>query len=388
MDNWQVAQNYIVAAAIAGTVGGYYYYTANQRKPNRTGSSGGLNTKRSEGELRERGSRRNTRDRNGLDAKQSNAQSDNNATVKKRKAKAETQSKERETVDIKHDEKPTKESDISTAAFAQQMLQARQGADLSSSKKKEIRVKTVKPRILPAGSPGLSAEPDTEGDEGTQDAGDVSDMLEPRAAGPSTLRITASEKPQIQRAQRQQKQEVVESKKQRQNRRKIEERKALQEQDERERKALEEKQRRTAREARGEPAKNGLTRPPTSSAWEKGNANNVPPVGNAQLLDTFDVESTSSSNGGMEASTAATSTTEGEHGPSEEDQMAVAITQSGAESGWTTIATAKRNKKQASNGDIAATMKRENTSKPGANGQVKTGGFAALDTNDTDEWEA
>ena len=98
---------------------------------------------------------------------------------------------------------------------------------------------------------------------------------------------------------------------------------------------------------------------PTSNAWaDRAPAISDPnsaPVGNgttAPLLDTFEIESNSSSNGGLEASTTATSTTSAganqwDHDlPSEEDQIAQAVRQSEDESGWTTVAQPKKQKKK------------------------------------------
>ena len=158
---------------------------------------------------------------------------------------------------------------------------------------------------------------------------DVSDMLEPTSAGPSSIRITGEEKQKKKAPKKQE--EPAETKKQRQNRKKVEERKAAREDDERERKQLEEKQRRSAREARGEPAKNGLgvAPAPANNAWT-----NAPPaaatngathVQPTTLLDTFDADTTSttSSNdfnhGGRSPAKAASLSSA--NLPSEEEQM-------------------------------------------------------------------
>jgi len=127
----------------------------------------------------------------------------------------------------------------------------------------------------------------------------VSDMLEAPAPGPPVLRLTESTKPQRSSAPKQSKAiEAQETKKQRQRKAKREAEKTAHEQAEKERRALLEKQLRTAREARGEPAKNGVPvpAPPKSNAWTKpaNDQENVStPVGEASrsnipLLDTFD----------------------------------------------------------------------------------------------------
>jgi hypothetical protein len=310
------------------------------------------------------------------------------------------------------------EMDMSTKQWAEQMLQARKGQDLTSTKNKEQRVKTVKQRSA-VNTPNLSSGSSQADDDASParspelKAGDVSDMLEPVASGPSVLRVTAPSKPQKEKVVRQKKEEDVETKKQRQNRQKAEERKLQQEADERARKILEEKQRRAAREARGEPARNGMqtSKPPTTNAWTAKPANGTPtpPATNvshtAPLLDTFDVESNSSSNGGLEASTAATSTTSGGRKswdlelPSEEDQLAQAMRQSEDESGWTTVAQPKKQKKKTVTVEAEPVLtNKTNISavKPTTNG--KPTGFQALDVqyaqrtdadpNDASNWDA
>jgi len=243
-------------------------------------------------------------------------------------------------------------------------------------------------------------------------AGDVSDMLEPEPARPTVMRVTSSSKPQKEKVARQSKEDVVETKKQRQNRQRAEERRLQHEADEKARKALEERQRRTAREARGEPAKNGIqtSKPPANNAWTaksgaSANGTPTPPAANAShtapLLDTFDVESNSSSNGGPEASTAATSTSSA-HWASEEEQLAQAMRQSEDESGWTTVAQPKKQKKKtlvAESGSIEPVVANKTNilpAKPTTNG--KPVGFQALnveyeqradaDPSDASNWDA
>jgi hypothetical protein len=175
----------------------------------------------------------------------------------------------------------------------------------------------------------------------------VSDMLEPQAAR-QILKIGASEKPvkaakpQLQRSETQEK-----TKKQRQNERKKEEAKAAREAAEEERKKLLEQQRRTAREARGEPARNGLqqAQAPTSNPWSRPatQAAAAPTVPhNGQLLDTIDNVSTASSS---EAATNGTAPTPDSMSysnlPPEEDQMRMAM----EDSAWTTVPKGKKNKK-------------------------------------------
>lgn len=390
MDGWQVAQNYIVAAAIGGAVGGYYYYTANQKKPNRTGSLNAITPRRSETDLRGRNIRRNTQDRSTTGTPDSRQSS---AGTRKRKTRADgvQQPKHQPSLEVIED-KPTKESDMSAAQFATKMQQARQGTNLQTTKTKDTRVKTVKPRAAANSSAVSLDEPQSP----QVSAGDVSDMLEPTAPAPNTLRITAPTEPQRVKMPRQPKQEeVVETKKQRQNRKKVEERRALREESEAERKTLEERQRRTAREARGEPAKNGIpvSRAPLNNPWEQRDVAAGASVQAADtngahsvMLDTFDAESTSSSNGGPGVSTAATSTTSGEqprYDPAlEEEQLAAALKQSNEESGWTTVsAPVKKSKKKTGELDSGAATPMTEQGKAAGKGQARSGAYAALGTD-------
>lgn len=175
----------------------------------------------------------------------------------------------------------------------------------------------------------------------------VSDMLEPQAIR-QILKIGATDKqarpakPQQQRSETQEK-----TKKQRQNEKKKEEAKAAREASEAERKKLAEQQRRTAREARGEPARNGLqsAQAPTSNAWNRPAAQAAPaaaaPVG-GQLLDTIDNVSTASSSEAATNGTAPTpDSTSYSNLPSEEDQLRLAL----EDSAWTTVPKGKKAKK-------------------------------------------
>jgi hypothetical protein len=192
----------------------------------------------------------------------------------------------------------------------------------------------------PATSPSVSAPQNPSGRN-------VSDMLEPQAIK-QILKIGASEKqarpakPQQQRSETQEK-----TKKQRQNEKKKEEAKAAREAAEAERKKLAEQQRRVAREARGEPARNGLqsAQAPTSNAWSKPVAQAAPAAAaptNGQLLDTIDNVSTTSSSEAATNGTAPTpDSTSYSNLPSEEDQLRLAM----EDSAWTTVPKGKKVKK-------------------------------------------
>ncbi|KAK0931715.1 hypothetical protein LTR29_016191 [Friedmanniomyces endolithicus] len=407
MDTWQAAQSWILFTGVVGSLGAYYYYSQCG-----TGSAAKPRLERRAIAADSRG-RKQSVERVDRDTKgNSKKTADGKDQGKKRKvAKPEpVQSQPAPEIIVQQDGREEKE-DMSNKKFAEQMSKARKGADFSGPKGKENRIKTAgvdaDDDMSPAASPALPA-------------GDVSDMLEPTAKGPSVLRLTAPSQPAKPKVVRHSKEEEVETKKQRQNRMKKEQQRAERGEDEKARKALEEKQRRTAREARGEPAKNGIpvSKPPTNNAWTgpKPTTSEATPAVNGNgptngpLLDTFDAESTASSNGGPEPSTAATSTTEAEANDrdhdklSEEEQVAMAVKQSEDESGWTTAAPKK--KKQEKKKPAAAAEASGNStpveatavakkaapavSKPAVNGSVPSG-FLALndhgDASDPASWD-
>lgn len=182
---------------------------------------------------------------------------------------------------------------------------------------------------------------------------DVSDMLGERAASPAVMSIKPSEKPaKSVRAQTQKAEAAQETKKQRQNRKKVEEAKAAREEEEKARKALEEKQRRVAREARGEPAKNGLqqSKPPASNAWtevpSRGAVQPPKAAPTGQLLDTFEVPApatTAPTNGKTSTSAPYNSL------PSEEEQLRLAM----EDSAWTTVPKGGKPKRKTINEELA-----------------------------------
>lgn len=434
MDGWQVAQNYLGFAVLAGGIGGYYYYTTKRNQPvtaaNRRRSTNDFNKTKSDRRMsvkeKDAGQSSAASEKEG---KQSDAASSKKKKAPKKEQKQPQQQKEKPKADptpevVVQDDKPEKESDISMAQFAQGMTQARQGAKLAPPKSKESRIRTVK-QSSARDAPGLSSESSQAGGETGAEAdddmspaaspalnsGDVSDMLEPTRSGPSSIRLTAPLNPQKERAPKQAKEQVVESKKARQNRKKVEERRIQREAEEKERKALEEKQRRSAREARGEPAKNGIpvARAPVNNPWEEQNAAAAATVqtgatvngaSNGPLLDTFDAESTGSSTGGLENSTAATSTTEANPTQYENEDalVAKAMKESEDESGWTTVSVGKKQQKKRSDSSGEATpIEKPKVEKPKISSPVKSTfntniskptGFAALNADDPENWDA
>lgn len=192
---------------------------------------------------------------------------------------------------------------------------------------------------------------------------DVSDMLETPAAGPAVLRIgDPTQPPREKKLQKPSAFQVQETKKQRQNRKKVEDKRAQREAEEKERRILLEKQKRTAREARGEPAKNGNTvaQTPTTSPWAMQNppargpaatsdAAAVPAVNDVPMLDTFEQDSASTASS-SNAATARTATTSPSASwerqlPSEEEQMRM-INKLNKEGEWNTVSGGRKHKKK------------------------------------------
>jgi hypothetical protein len=429
MDGWQVAQNYLGFAVLAGGIGGYYYYTTKRSQPAAQGTR-----RRSTNDFKVKPDRRlSVQQRepaqpSAASSEKQEKQTDATSSKKKKAAKKQQQQQQQQPKApapapapevVVHEDKPEKESDLSNAQFAQQMMQARQGAKLAAPKGKENRVKTVKQSsardtpILSSGSSQNGAEADDDLSPAASPAlnsGDVSDMLEAKPSGPTSIRLTAPLNPQKERAPKQAKEQVVESKKARQNRKKVEERRIQREAEEKDRKALEERQRRSAREARGEPAKNGVPAAPVNNQWDQKNTSAaataqtgaaVNGASNAPLLDTFDAESTGSSNGGLEASSAATSTTDAnpsQYG-NEDAQVAQAMKESEDESGWTTVSVAKKQQKSRDEPSGEVTPIEQPQPKPKAKAlpakpstfaapSNKPTGFAALDPDDPSNWDA
>ncbi|MCJ1226045.1 hypothetical protein MMC12_002694 [Toensbergia leucococca] len=201
--------------------------------------------------------------------------------------------------------------------------------------------------LSPAVSPIFGAT------EGSKGPGDVTDMLKKPAAGPSILRLTEPTGPQRVAQPKQQKAtQVQETKKQRQNRQKNEEKKLAREQAEKERRILLEKQLRTAREAEGRPAKNGVvsSKQPTTKAWGKSAAEGptaLAEVKDAPLLDTFDENTPSATH--TKSSVIKDMSAGGKvwdrDVPSEEEQMRMLNEMENG--GWNTVEKGRKTKKKA-----------------------------------------
>ena len=296
------------------------------------------------------------------------------------------------------------DADMDTREWARQLEARKTGVSLSAPSSNAQATRTKK----------------TNARENGATAGDVSDMLEPSAPGPSVMRITGEQKAKKQNAPRVE--AAQETKKQRQNRRKVEEARVAREEDERVRQSLLEKQRKAAREARGEPAKNGIasSAAPASSAWSESNkpSTQLPngSVGQSQpLLDTFDqdaVSTASSNDAATNVTTPATVASASADLPSEETQLEMLNEMNG----WNEVSTSKKGKKKGQAAESsaveqpAAPVAKENKnstysavstselvkgpapSKPAAARSVpSTNGYAALETRervhpDDDEW--
>ncbi|KAI4174714.1 MAG: hypothetical protein LQ343_002085 [Gyalolechia ehrenbergii] len=200
--------------------------------------------------------------------------------------------------------------------------------------------------LSPATSPPLGATP-------TATSGGVEDMLEPPTKGPSVFRLTGVEEPKRQ-AKPQKAAEELETKKQRQNRKKNEEKKLAREEAERERRVLLEKQRRTAREAEGRPARNGVASAPATNAWGNSQpgrtASQQEPLAapNGALLDTFEDHRANAANGHSNKSqgvSAAGMQAWQNEVPSEEEQMRILSEMEGS-GGWNTVAKGGKSKKK------------------------------------------
>lgn len=166
----------------------------------------------------------------------------------------------------------------SDKAWARQLAEKRKGVTLSSSSQ-QPRGRTTQSTNVPR----------------AHAAQDVSDMLEAPAQAPSVMRLTSTDDTNANKSHHKEF-EQAQSKKQRQNRRKVEERKLERDAAEQERQKALEVQRRTAREARGEPAKNGLGAVTAKSPWTGSDSSSAKQSNYnthlGPLLDTFDSELT------------------------------------------------------------------------------------------------
>lgn len=207
--------------------------------------------------------------------------------------------------------------------FARQLSNVKQGTKFTGKTKDDSRQKSVKqsraeevPVVADTGrasAPSSTAGIDADDDSSSAatspvlaavQAGNVDDMLESSAPGPSVLRLTGTEeKASYKNAKPKASPEPAETKKQRQNRKKAEVAKAEREAAEKDRKVKQEAQRRAARQAEGRAAKDGsafvAAQANQSNAWTGNGTNGKAASASSassgtngfvpvQPLDTFD----------------------------------------------------------------------------------------------------
>ncbi|OAR00246.1 hypothetical protein LLEC1_03463 [Akanthomyces lecanii] len=187
----------------------------------------------------------------------------------------------------------TMDDSAANREFAKQFSKAKEGAKFAGRSDAKQREKSTSADVEESKT---SADVEDSVEEETPavpaEAGRVDDMLEPKAAAPSVLRLGES-KPTQQKKKESKPVEKQETKKQRQNRKKAEAAKAARDEAETERKTLEEKQRRQARIAEGRAAKDGSQfTNGAAAAWKQGAPNGAgAPKTNGELhtpLDTFE----------------------------------------------------------------------------------------------------
>lgn len=380
MEPWQ---SWAVVAVGAGAA--YYYYNAkNNTKAPQAATANTAERSRARPSRKKEEQRPKGKDQGVSVQKQSLQDQPKSATLSSKNASSEEQVRrwnpgktpgEETTSRITAQQKGKSEEtgEMNDLDFARSLSSAKIGTSLKSSTKSDLPRKSLKQNAASL-VPSMSSTPSNSGvdaDDGTSSAAspklhasksnknskgvDVSDMLEPSPAGPSVLKVKESNDPKQEKNPKQKKDvQSQETKKQRQNRRKAEENKVQREEQEKERLASLEKQRRTAREARGEPAKNGLGNVSSlgDSVWKTSggsastSANKAELPASVALLDTYDANGSSNSgpNGsnGYRGSSANTKAEWENSIPSEEDQLRLIKEQD--ESNWNTVG--KKSKKK------------------------------------------
>ncbi len=302
-----------------------------------------------------------------------------------------------------------KDEGMSNAEFAKQLSQLKTGTSLKKPVTTDETKKTRKqgkrnllpPEALNGGPPkmngitsfqdmsttssttgadadddlSLPVSPEFGATESTTISGlDVSDMLEPPSKGSSVLRLTEPvNQPPIRQPKPQKAAPEPESKKQRQNRKKNEEKKAMREQAEQERRVMLEKQLRTAREAEGRPAKNGMgaAKPPSTNAWSNPTSastrSEAPPtmLKNGPLLDTLEdsrptIESSTVHTNGPGDNIVVDGKTWNRGLPSEEEQIRL-MNEMDSDNAWSTVPSGKGKKRSAVAGAGTGAYKAESS---------------------------
>jgi hypothetical protein len=339
-----------VVVAVGGIT--YLYYSHDKRRPIKVRSSRAQSINDGT-ETRSSKSRRNN---TGVSSDGGSATAPARSKKKQQPAKAAQPAPPQSFAD--HDNEEAEDN-----SWAHELAEMARGSSLAPPKRTQSRQKTVKQRSANKVAADLSTETSTttgaDADDdrslspspelAAQAERHMSDMLEPAAPGPSVLRLTEPENqlpPRQKPAPKVQKQD--ESKKQRQNKKKAEEKKQQNEEIEKIRRAQREQQMRTAREARGEPAKNGLAAPaPTKNAWDSKPVGAPPVTANGNgLLDTFTSEKINGDSGtGGNKSDASNGSNWQEELPSEAEQLRRIMNSD--ESAWKTVS--KKGKKSRKN---------------------------------------
>lgn len=248
--------------------------------------------------------------------------------------------------------------------WASQLDARKKGVSLAVPRKaiqtiKKPKARTMSPRAsVSETSPSRELPPDdaTASHSQIRGPGDVSDMLPTSTSGPLSIRITGVGNTRKQNALHAT--PTKETKKQRQNRRKAEEQKTQREQDERVRQVHLEQQRKAAREARGEPMKNGMTAPSSASnSWFshaptggiKGNAAAINKPIDAetatQLLDTVDHDATSTTSSNEVYTNATTPATAASTSDQDLRSEKVQLEQLSEQSSWNEVPSKKKKTK-------------------------------------------
>ncbi|KAI9886554.1 MAG: hypothetical protein M1823_001666 [Watsoniomyces obsoletus] len=411
MEPWQ---SWAVVMAIGGGAAWYYYGSRQPRKRATERPHAAGHRAEGKGRRRKEQPAKASSANDSADAISSGGEKPaNHQSVKSRPGKQKKDAKGvlAKTPNENHDTSSTPRDETEAddnKEFAKRMLGVKTGTSLVTSGREGSRPRTVAPQraeeptkrlsVNQSSSRELSRTSSTTGGDADDDwsparsptleatsteskqvsGGDVSDMLEPPAPGPSVLRITPATQPSAPvRSSAPKTATPQETKKQRQNRRKAEEQKEARAAAEAERRVLLEKQRRTAREAEGRPAKNGLgmvsSKPvgpspwTTSSGTATGNNQNEIATGGAvldqqPLLDTFDrapataSNSTNQGTGGPSTRTSVDSSGTQPSSiwdrdmPSEEDQMRM-LQEMEDGAGWSTVLKGKKNNKKSKGSD-------------------------------------
>jgi hypothetical protein len=386
---------FVVGTAYAG----YFYYKNGQRRnvratrPHRVTSNVASEPQRSRAERRPTGTSSST----GGAVKQ-----------RKNKPKPEQSSRPAASKPVVYEDYEEPKEDMS---WATELAKRKQGTSLSTApSRQQGRQKTVKQANANKVADQLSAESSTTGgadvDEDSSPgfspdlraatnhvavSGDVKDMLEPASDGPAVLRLTEPERQfSAPKKSAPKPAQQAETKKQRQNKQKAEERKQQQADIEKVRKSQLENQRRTAREARGEPAKNGLGSAPAVNAWTEVPKRETYVANGNPLLDTFVEEKVTTtkapskqaalngSKGGKFDNTSL---------PSEEEQLRLLIEED--ESQWATVtskkAKSKRQNPDAEDGAVKP-VNPKTIAQPTESSSTSNGKYSVLASDEADGW--